>query len=81
MIQGTFIICFSSSNRPNCARNKKFKTQQLQSKVIEIAPLRLFMLLISIELTTEFKETVQIYMKSYRQGNKILPETTKYSTK
>ena len=32
---------------------------------MEIVPLRLIMLLILIELTSEFKETSQIYMKCY----------------
>ena len=44
-------------------------------------PLRLIMLLILSEMTTEFKETSQIYEKCYRHGNKILLESTKYSTK
>ena len=53
--------------------------KQLQSIAIEIVPLRLIMLIILIELTTVFKKTSQIYMKYY--GNKLLPETTNYSTK
>ena len=34
----------------------------MQSIAIEIAPLRLIMLLILTETTTEFKETSQIYI-------------------
>ena len=48
---------------------------------IEIVSLRLIMLLILTEITTKFKETSRIYMKCYRHGNKILLETTTYSTK
>ena len=39
------------------------------------------MLLILMKVTTELEETSQIYMKCYRYGIKILPETTCYSTK
>ena len=39
------------------------------------------MLVFLVEITTKFEETSQIYMKYYRHGYKILPETTNYSTK
>ena len=44
---------------------------KLESIAIEIVPLKLMMLLIMVETTTESKETSQIYMKYYRHGNKV----------
>ena len=76
MIQATFTLCSALLNWSDCTQNKKFNIQQLQSIGIENVPLRQILLPIIIEMTTEFKETNQFYMKEHRHGKKILPQTT-----
>ena len=54
-----------------------YRTKNLTYKNCRVH-LRLIMLLILIEMTTNFIETSYIYMKCYRHENKILPEVNKY---